>query len=85
MTATTSTSSRSLTPGQEKDDFDVRAKKMNPKTALFVGAGAVERAWDPVVAALQHFSPVVINADQASCMLALTRGSAITLTFSNKN
>jgi len=42
---------------------------MNPKTALFVGAGAVERAWDPVVAALQHFSPVVINADQASCML----------------
>lgn len=42
---------------------------MSPKTALFVGAGAVERAWDPIVAALQHFSPVVINADQASCML----------------
>ena len=43
---------------------------MTPKTALFVGAGAVERAWDPIVSALQHFTPVEINADQASCMLA---------------
>ncbi len=44
-------------------------EKMSGKTALFVGAGAVERAWDPIVSALQHFSPIVINADQASCML----------------
>lgn len=54
---------------------------MTPKTALFVGAGAVERAWDPVVSALQHFTPVEINADQASCML--TRSVFLSRFFSS--
>ena len=40
------------------------------KTAMLVGAGAVSKAWDPVVRAMQKFARVEIDPDQTSCLLA---------------
>lgn len=41
-----------------------------PKTALFVGAGAVENAWSPVIDAIRLHNGVVCDSDTATCFLA---------------
>ncbi len=48
----------------------IAAKKDRPVTALIVGAGAVENAWNPVFRALQPHFDFPLTADGANCFLA---------------
>jgi hypothetical protein len=50
---------------------NINSSLIQRKTALIVGAGAVENAWNPVIRALQpFFSHLILDADSANSYLA---------------